>query len=54
MDIPVCWETPGWNGRKSYIRSKVEAQYEGRIEFSVNFTGWGAELLIRQLGRNLV
>ncbi|MBI4511506.1 MAG: VCBS repeat-containing protein [Deltaproteobacteria bacterium] len=41
-NIPVCWESSGWSGRKSYIRQKVEDQFEGKPWFHVNFTGWGS------------
>ena len=38
--VPVCWETPGYNGEKAIVRSAVSNTWE-RYSY-LRFTGWGA------------
>jgi hypothetical protein len=39
--IPVCWDSTGFDTEKGWVRSIVEARFEGQPFFHVDFTGWG-------------
>jgi hypothetical protein len=39
-NIPVCWETRGWDNEKEWVKAAVEGSWETYA--NINFTGWGS------------